>query len=95
MDLLDATDEGLTPQSAGITTARINDDGMQQIVEGLVEHHKPGREHLTEAALNEWASVVESSIDEGSGAQFYLSSNESVSGYIEIIEISESGYDLV
>lgn len=81
------------------STYSVNQTGLREIAEFLGENFRQavesgeGPAYFTASMLGAWASDVETSIEEGNGAQFEISAAHSVTGKPVIGRVSDAGLD--
>lgn len=74
-------------------SAHVNANGIEQIAKALGKFHKLGKDHFTDEMIRAWAADVENSLDNGNDASFEIKSWDSSTGRVELVSITDDGYD--
>ena len=70
---------------------KVNETGLNEIMEFLAKNHKKGGEHFTREMLKSWAKDAEFQISEGNPASVEIPYYDSVSGATVEYRISDAG----
>lgn len=93
-------DEGFTVDNAElvevvqVTTATVNDKGIDEIAGILAARHLLGGDHFTITMLRAWAAEAEYNYINNGYAFIEITSKDTVSGHTELYEVSDAGLDL-
>lgn len=92
-------EEGFTSENADlvevvqVTTATVNDKGIDEIADVLAARHLLGGDHFTIPMFRAWAAEAEYNYINNGGAFIEITSKDTVSGHTELYEVSDAGLD--